>query len=145
MFLYRRRVDRTREKFQTHPRFDSQRVSRFSPRQNDPPLSLPDFCLNYPRFQPWKHDSRACNETLFLALGVLRTLPSISICKSLGGRRKKSISIPRIFVTMEWLLILLRYFISRFRSFLLSILLFYYIINVTYYVCEQEKICKKYL
>lgn len=124
MFLYRRRVDRTREKFQTHPRFDSQRVSRFSPRQNDPPLSLPDFCLNYPRFQPWKHDSRACNETLFLALGVLRTLPSISICKSLGGRRKKSISIPRIFVT-----------INPFASFyfpisILLAFLFYYFITL---------------
>ena len=145
MFLYRRLVDRTREKFQTHPRFDSQRVSRFSPRQNDPPLSLPDFCLNYPRFQPWKHDSRACNETLFLALGVLRTLPSISICKSLGGRRKKSISIPRIFVTMEWLLILCVILFPDFDPSCFSILLFYYIINVTYYVCEQEKICKKYL
>lgn len=66
MFLYRR-LDRTREKFQTHPRFDSQRVSRFSPPQNDPPF---DFCLNYPRFEPWKDDSRACNETLFLALRV---------------------------------------------------------------------------
>lgn len=32
------------------------------------PLSLPDFCLNYPRFEASKRDSRACNETLFLAL-----------------------------------------------------------------------------
>lgn len=125
MFLYRRRVDRTREKFQTHPRFDSQRVSRFSPRQNDPPLSLPDFCLNYPRFQPWKHDSRACNETLFLALGVLRTLPSISICKSLGrGKRSISENIRHNGMIINPL----RYFISRFRSFLL----FYFIILLYY-------------
>lgn len=46
---------------------------------------------------------------------------------------------------MEWLLILCVILFPDFDPSCFSILLFYYIINVTYYVCEQEKICKKYL
>lgn len=86
MFLYRR-LDRTREKFQTHPRFDSQRVSRFSPRQNDPPFAprlLPQlppirgFETRFPRVQRDFVSGTSFPDT--------RTLPSISICKSLGEK-----------------------------------------------------------
>lgn len=40
------------------------------------PFRSPDFCLNYPRFEPWKGD---CNETLFLPpLHRVTTNPSPS-------------------------------------------------------------------
>lgn len=77
----------SREKFQTHPRFDSQRVSRFSPRQNDPPFAprlLPQlppirgFETRFPRVQRDFVSGTSFPDT--------RTLPSISICKSLGEK-----------------------------------------------------------
>lgn len=122
MFLYRR-LDRTREKFQTHPRFDSQRVSSFSPPQNDPPF---DFCLNYPRFEPWKDDSRACNETLFLALRVpTRVHYHPQIFVSHFARKRIIITTNRITINP------LHYFISShfwLNLFLVFWFLFYFIL-----------------